>query len=62
MARGPCTFKQRDVTKAVRGTVAGGVDVRSVEIHTDGRIVVTAGKPLELADEGKGGNEWDNIS
>ena len=45
MARGPCTFKQGDVTRMVKGVVAAGVDVMRVEVDTDGRIVVIAGKP-----------------
>ena len=45
MARGPCTFKQGDVTRMVKGVVAAGVDVMRVEVDTDGRIVVFAGKP-----------------
>jgi hypothetical protein len=61
MASGHCTFKQTDVTRALRAAIAAGVDVRSVEIHKDGRIVVTAGKPQEPADEGRGSNEWDRI-
>lgn len=45
MARGPCTFKQGDVTRMVKGVVAAGVDVMRVEVDTDGRIVVFAGNP-----------------
>jgi hypothetical protein len=44
MARGPTTFKQADVTRAVRGVVAAGVEVMRVEVE-NGKIVVVAGKP-----------------
>jgi hypothetical protein len=44
MARGPCTFKQSDVTKAVKAVVAAGIEVARVEVGPDGRIVVVAGK------------------
>lgn len=40
MARGPCTFKQQDVTRALRATVAAGIEVRRVEIDKDGKIVL----------------------
>ena len=45
MPRGPCTFKQGDVTRMVKGVLAAGVDVMRVEVDMDGRIVVIAGKP-----------------
>jgi hypothetical protein len=60
MSRGPSTFKQSDVTKAVKAVVAAGVDVARVEVDKEGRIVVVAGKPVPEA--GRGGNEWDRIS
>ncbi len=59
MSRGPCTFKQNDVTRAVKAVVAAGVEVARVEVDKDGRIVVVAGK--SVPDEGRGGNEWDSI-
>jgi hypothetical protein len=59
MARGHCTFRQSDVTKAVKAVVAAGVEVARVEVDADGRIVVVAGKPTP--DEGREGNQWDRI-
>ena len=44
MARGPCTFKQRDVTAAVKAVVAAGVSVARIEIDREGKIVVLTGK------------------
>jgi hypothetical protein len=44
MARGQCTFKQGDITKAVKAVVAAGIEVARVEVDKDGRIVVVAGK------------------
>jgi hypothetical protein len=60
MARGPCTFKKRDVTRALRAAVAAGIEVQRIEIDREGKIVVVAGKPQEPADENRG-NEWDRI-
>jgi hypothetical protein len=60
MARGCCTFKQSDVTRAVKAVVAAGVEVARVEIDRDGRIVVVAGQATA---RGNGGevNEWDRV-
>jgi hypothetical protein len=51
--RGPCTFKQRDVTAAVRAVAKAGVEVTA----PDGNIVVSVGRGAEPVPE----NEWDNI-
>jgi hypothetical protein len=59
MARGQCTFKQSDVTKAVKAVVAAGVHVARVEVDKEGRIVVVAGRAVP--EEGREGSEWDRI-
>jgi hypothetical protein len=38
--RGPCTFRQRDVTAAVKAVEKAGCAVGRVEVHNDGKIVV----------------------
>lgn len=40
MSRTPSTFKQADVTRALRGADAAGRLVRRVEIDRDGKIVL----------------------
>jgi hypothetical protein len=57
MARGPASFKQRDVTRAVRGAVAAGVEVQRIEIDKTGKIVIVTGKPLGERDGN--GTSWD---
>jgi hypothetical protein len=47
MARSPSRFRQGDVTRAVKGAIAAGVEVREVLVDTDGKIRVIAGKPVE---------------
>ena len=47
MSRGPQTFRQRDLTRAVKAVVAAGVDVLRVEVDKAGRIIVVTGKPDE---------------
>jgi hypothetical protein len=61
MARAACTFRQRDVTAAVKAVVAAGCEVARAEIDpATGRITVFVGKPQ--ADEAnKSNNEWDTI-
>jgi hypothetical protein len=40
MARGPCTFRQRDLTRAIRGAVAAGQIVERACVDADGRITL----------------------
>jgi hypothetical protein len=61
MSRAPSAFRQQDVTRALRATVAAGIEVQRVEIEKDGRIVVVAGKAKQSAEQGGTVNEWDNI-
>jgi hypothetical protein len=58
MARRASTFRQRDVTRALKATVAAGVGVRRVEIGKDGKIVVITGSPQD-ASSAETINEWD---
>lgn len=44
MSRGPCTFRQRDLTAAVKAAQAAGLFVASVEIE-GGKIRIISGKP-----------------
>jgi len=40
MARGKCTFKQSDATKAMKSAIAAGLRIERVEIDRDGKIVL----------------------
>jgi len=44
MTRGPNSFKQGDVTRAVRAVRAAGVPVVRVEVERDRKIVVIVGE------------------
>jgi len=53
MARAPSTFKQGDVTRAVKGAFAAGAQSVRVEVDREGRIIVIASKTdLELTISG----------
>ena len=58
MLRAPSTFRQQDVTRAVKAVVAAGVDIARVEIDNTGKIAIIAltdgGKPATV-------NEWDTV-
>jgi hypothetical protein len=45
MARAPSTFRQQDVTRAVKAVTAAGVDVARVEIDKAGKITIIAATP-----------------
>ena len=49
MPRGPCTFKQCDVVRAVKASRAAGLEVVRTEIGPDGRIVLVHKPSGEIA-------------
>ncbi len=43
--RGPCTFRKRDLTVAIKAVVAAGCEVVRAEIEpTTGKIIIVTGK------------------
>jgi hypothetical protein len=62
MSRGPYSFKQRDMTRAVRAVRAAGVEVARVEVDKAGKIIVVTGKPSENpVPADRDASEWDRI-
>jgi hypothetical protein len=61
MARAPSTFRQQDVTRAVKAVAAAGVGIAWVEIDRAGKITIIAlGAEPHGKDRGYT-NEWDSV-
>jgi hypothetical protein len=61
MARAPSTFRQQDVTRAVKAVSAAGVHIARIEIDKSGKIVIiTADEPAALGKITEA-NEWDRV-
>ena len=58
MTRAPATFRQSDITKAIRAARKAGVENVRVEIAKDGRIVIVTAADSEPKAEA---NEWDRV-
>ena len=56
MTRAPSTFRQQDVTRAIRAAIAAGVDIARIEVDKNGRIVIVTAADSEPKAEA---NEWD---
>jgi hypothetical protein len=62
MSRGQQTFKQRDVTKAIKAMVKAGIAVGRVEIDKNGKIIIVAAKADDAANgDSAEKNEWDGV-
>jgi hypothetical protein len=57
MARGPLFFKQSDLTRAIKATLAAGLTVQKVSIDPNGAINLVTNAD---GDE-KNNNEWDEV-
>lgn len=59
MTRGPSTFRQRDVTAAMKAVTDAGYEVARVEIGPDGKIIVVPTRAAAAGTVEK--NPWDEI-
>ena len=60
MGRGPCTFKEADVTRAYRAAIKAGVMV-AIKISLDRREMTLT--PVKIGEvDCSGSNPWDEVS
>jgi hypothetical protein len=61
MSRAPPKIKLRDITKACKGAVQAGLEVRGFSIDQDaGQIIVFTGNPSD-PQIAPSPNEWDSV-
>jgi hypothetical protein len=56
MASRAARFTQSDLTKAIKGARAGGINPRRIEIDPSGRIIICT-----TDDQHGGANPWDEV-
>ena len=61
MARAPSTFRQQDVTRALKAVAAAGVHIDRIEIDKTGKIIIIAVHAANQAGENTEVNEWDRV-
>ena len=61
MGHGPCTFKEVDLTRALRAAKKAGVNVTRAEVARDGTIVLVLNRDGEMLPNSKR-NEWDEVN
>ena len=65
MSRGPHTFKQCDVTRAIKAALAAGLTVERAWVETDGRIMLgfkTEGGTMPTPPKTEGENTWADVA
>jgi hypothetical protein len=58
MSRAPVSFKERDLTRAIRAANKAGLKIKHVEVDKSGRIVVVPVNGGD-AEAQHGQNDWD---
>lgn len=58
MKRQPCTFRQSDVTRAIKAAIAAGAKIARIEIDKSGKIILVADSPRLPESKDDAENEW----
>ena len=61
MSRGAQTFRQGDVTKALKGAEKAGLKVHRTEVRKDGSILLDFDPPAAAPRDDPNVNEWDTV-
>jgi hypothetical protein len=62
MSRGQQTFKQRDLTKALKAAVKAGIAIERFEIDKNGKIIIVTAKAKDAVNgDNPEKNEWDGV-
>jgi hypothetical protein len=61
MGHGRCTFREVDLTRALRAAKKAGADVARAEVARDGKIVLVLKNDVEARSINEH-NEWDEIN
>jgi hypothetical protein len=64
MSNRPATFRQADVSRAVKGATAAGLTIGRIEIDPTGKIVLVAATEAARGPTGSRSgdvNEWDEV-
>lgn len=60
--RRPCNFRQSELTRALKGVRAAGIEIHRIEIDRDGKIIVLLGTPTAASDENAAErSEWEEF-
>ena len=61
MTRRPASFRQRDLTRAVKAVIAAGLHVAGVKVSAQGDIEVVTGDGRAQDSPTQEVNEWDRL-
>ena len=61
MGRAPSTFRQRDLTRAVKAVIAAGLHIAGIKVSAQGDIEVVTGDERAQDSSLREVNEWDRV-
>ncbi|BAB54741.1 hypothetical protein [Mesorhizobium japonicum] len=55
------SFKQADLSRAIKAMVAAGLEIGPVKIDPSGSIIILPAKKGAATDKSEDDNEWDDV-